>query len=85
MSGTPLGTTLGPPLPPDLEKSLKKTTFVDILVESILNTFFMFFECVFQVSISKAYGPHVLDFGLISASILIGFSLLFEDAGNLEK
>ena len=30
------------------------------------------------MSFSKAFGPHVLDFGLISASILIGFLLLLK-------
>ena len=37
------------------------------------------------MSFSTAFGPHFLDFGLISTSILKAFSLLFEDAGNLEK
>ena len=45
----------------------------------------MFFECVFQVSFSKAFGLHFLDFRPSSASILKVFSILFEDAGNLEK
>ena len=39
----------------------------------------------FSSEFSKVFGPHVLDFGLSSASILKQFLLIFEDAGNLEK
>ena len=88
MPGRPLGTTLGAPLPPDLkkpQKSIPAITFLDLILGGILNTFSMFFECVFQVSFPKAFGPHFLDFGLSSATILKQFLLIFEDAGSLEK
>ena len=61
------------------------TTFLGLILEGILITIFLFFQLVFQVSLLMAFGPHFLDFGLISASILKAFSLLFEDAGNLEE
>ena len=84
MPRNPLGTALGAPLPPDLKKPLK-TVFFDLLLEGILKTFLMFFDRVFQVSFSKAFGPNLFDFKLISALIFKHFLLVFEDAGNLEK
>ena len=52
--GRLLGTTLGAPLPPDLKKPKKKIgPHFGRYVEHIFH--------IFQVSFSKAFGPHVLD------------------------
>ena len=55
------------------------------ILGGVLDTIFVFFKFVFQVSFSKAFGPNFLDLGLISASILKLFSVIVEDAGSLEK